>query len=143
MRSRQRGAAWLLALLLAGRLLDHFDLPFESHPGVRAPAGGALPLRAAPPDSAAPRELPPPAGRGADSTLPRPARAPLPAHSVAINRAGAAELQRLPGVGPVLAGRIIAQRDTHGPFRSPADLRAVRGIGPRTCARLAPLLRFD
>jgi competence protein ComEA len=49
----------------------------------------------------------------------------------------------LPRVGPVLAARIVAYRREHGSFRAAADLQGVPGIGPRTAARLAPLLRFD
>jgi len=47
-----------------------------------------------------------------------------------INRADAAELEELPGVGPVLALRIEEFRDQNGPFRTLADLQAVPGIGP-------------
>jgi competence protein ComEA len=38
----------------------------------------------------------------------------------------------LPGVGPVLARRIIADREQRGPFGSIANLRRVKGIGPRS-----------
>jgi competence protein ComEA len=48
---------------------------------------------------------------------------------VRINRADAVELQALPGVGPVLAERILAYRDEHGPFASVEDLLDVSGIG--------------
>ena len=48
---------------------------------------------------------------------------------VDLNRAGSEELQRLPGVGPVLAGRIIEHRDEHGAFESVEDLLDVPGIG--------------
>ena len=58
--------------------------------------------------------------------------------SVDLNRATALELDELPGVGPVLAGRIIAHRERRGPFRHPEELLAVRGIGPRLFARLRP-----
>jgi competence protein ComEA len=58
--------------------------------------------------------------------------------SVDLNRATAVDLDALPGVGPVLAGRIIAHRERHGPFRHPEELLAVRGIGPRLFARLRP-----
>lgn len=58
--------------------------------------------------------------------------------SVDLNRATAADLDALPGVGPVLAGRIIAHRERHGPFRHAEELLAVRGIGPRLFARLRP-----
>ena len=149
MRSRQRGAAWLLALLLAGRLLDRANLPFENRrrePAARAGEPRATPLPGTAADSVDDGAAPISAGgrrAAGDSTPAHPARATLPVTPVPINRAGAAELQRLPGVGPVLAGRILAHRDAHGAFRNLADLRAVRGIGPRTCERLAPLVRFD
>lgn len=149
MRSRQRGAAWLLALLVAGRLLDRLDLPFERRavsPGV---AGGTPTSPAAPPagTDGGRASVVTPVGAavraGTDSTPPPESRTVRDATPVAINRATPAELQRLPGVGPVLAGRILAHRRAHGPFRNLADLRAVRGIGPRTCERLASWVRFD
>lgn len=50
---------------------------------------------------------------------------------VNINRASIAQLDSLPGIGPVLAARIIEYRKTHGPFVAIEDLRKVRGIGTR------------
>jgi competence protein ComEA len=58
-----------------------------------------------------------------------------------LNAADAAALERLPGVGPVLARRIVAHRDVRGPFRSPEDLRQVPGLGESRLARLRPLVR--
>jgi competence protein ComEA len=49
--------------------------------------------------------------------------------TVNLNTATAAELQTLPGIGEVLAQRIIEYRDRHGGFRAVADLRQVEGIG--------------
>lgn len=49
---------------------------------------------------------------------------------VDLNRATAAELERLPGVGPVTAARIVVDREDHGPYESLEDLARVRGIGP-------------
>lgn len=46
-----------------------------------------------------------------------------------VNRATAAELEELPGVGPVLAERIVEYRDDHGPFLTLADLAQVPGVG--------------
>jgi competence ComEA-like helix-hairpin-helix protein len=46
------------------------------------------------------------------------------------NRSPIAELVRLPGIGEVLAGRIVAYRETHGRFDTIDDLLAVQGIGP-------------
>jgi competence ComEA-like helix-hairpin-helix protein len=62
---------------------------------------------------------------------------PPPPPRVAVNTASAVELEALPGVGPVLAGRIVAEREARGPFRGVADLERVAGIGPATAARLA------
>lgn len=59
---------------------------------------------------------------------------------VALNTATPTELERLPGIGPALAARIIAWRDSAGGFRDLNDLAKVRGIGPATLARLKPLL---
>jgi competence ComEA-like helix-hairpin-helix protein len=59
-----------------------------------------------------------------------------------LNRATAEELERLPGVGPALALRIIARRDSAGPFRTLQQLDSVRGVGPALLARLKPLLRL-
>jgi competence protein ComEA len=49
---------------------------------------------------------------------------------VDLNTAGAAELEALPGVGPVLAQRILDHREQHGPFGSVEELEDVPGIGP-------------
>ncbi len=57
-----------------------------------------------------------------------------------INRASAAELERLPGVGPALAQRIVAYRETHGPFRSVEDLANIAGISERMVAQWTDLI---
>lgn len=56
---------------------------------------------------------------------------------VDLNRASPAQLQELPGIGPALADRIVAHRETHGPFREPGDLRDVSGIGETRFQELA------
>lgn len=53
-----------------------------------------------------------------------------------LNAATAAELERLPGIGPVTAARIVVDRAEHGPYRKLEDLRRVRGIGPSTVEAL-------
>jgi competence protein ComEA len=59
---------------------------------------------------------------------------------VNLNTATVAQLQELPGVGPVLAQRIVDYRDRHGGFRSVDELREVTGIGEATFAELQPLV---
>ncbi|MEX2641127.1 MAG: helix-hairpin-helix domain-containing protein [Balneolales bacterium] len=47
-----------------------------------------------------------------------------------INKAGADQLKKLPGIGPVIAERIIAYRNEHGAFETMEQIRNVNGIGP-------------
>lgn len=58
-----------------------------------------------------------------------------------LNTATQTELETLPGVGPVTAGRIIAWREGHGTFSRVEELQEVDGIGPKTYAQLAALVR--
>jgi competence protein ComEA len=58
-----------------------------------------------------------------------------------LNTATAEDLEALPGVGPVLARRIIDYRQSRGPFQTIDDLLAVHGIGKKKLAQLAPLVR--
>ncbi|MFW3170213.1 helix-hairpin-helix domain-containing protein [Geodermatophilus sp. CPCC 206100] len=60
---------------------------------------------------------------------------------VDLNAATAADLDALPGIGPVLAQRIVDHREQQGPFRSVEQLDDVPGIGPATFAELAELVR--
>lgn len=55
---------------------------------------------------------------------------------VSLNAASPDELDELPGVGPVIAGRIVE----HRPYARIDDLMRVPGIGPRLLERLAPLV---
>ncbi len=55
---------------------------------------------------------------------------------VDINSAGALELEKLYRVSPRIAGRIIAERENNGPYRSLEDLETrIKEIGPKTTAR--------
>lgn len=54
------------------------------------------------------------------------------ARQVDVNTATVAELERLPGIGPSLAQRIIDDRAAHGPFQRPEELQRVKGIGSQT-----------
>jgi competence protein ComEA len=55
-----------------------------------------------------------------------------------LNTATAAQLETLPGVGPVTAERIIAWREQHGRFTNAAELQEISGIGVKTYAQLEP-----
>jgi competence protein ComEA len=56
---------------------------------------------------------------------------------VDLNTADVAQLDALPGIGPVLAQRIVDHRAQQGPFRDVQDLQDVPGIGPTILDRLA------
>lgn len=60
---------------------------------------------------------------------------------VDLNSADEAALNTLPGIGPALAGRILAWREEHGPFTSVEELDEVSGIGPAMLERLRDLVR--
>ena len=62
---------------------------------------------------------------------------------VNVNRATAVELEALPGIGPALARRIVADREAQGPFATVAALDRVSGIGPALLARLERLVTAE
>jgi competence protein ComEA len=99
------------------------------------------------------RGLPPPSPR-IDVISQSPRAAPVPLSTgqpiglgvsapIDLDRATAAELEALPRVGPALAHRIVANRDSAGPFGSIEALRRIRGLGPATIKLLAPLVTFS
>lgn len=59
---------------------------------------------------------------------------------VSLNAATAEQLETLPGIGPVLARRIVEHRIRYGSFQRLEDLLQVEGVGPRVLERLRPLL---
>jgi competence protein ComEA len=59
------------------------------------------------------------------------------------NRASQADLETLPGIGPVLARRIINYRRAHGPYKTIADLRKVSGIGRKKLGKIKPYLTIN
>jgi competence ComEA-like helix-hairpin-helix protein len=85
--------------------------------------------------------------RAPRDTVPAPNRSAMPKsttlpalQSVDVNSAPVEELQKLPGIGPALAQRIVSFRETHGDFKEPGDVCSVRGIGPRTLDRIRAYL---
>lgn len=143
-KDEARAAAFIAALLLVSGTVRWLDRPESitiDAPGVDLAALEAESARLAS------RAAPSSAGPGPSDPSPSRARA-LARTSAAgararldINRASVADLETLPRVGPVLAGRIVALRDSLGGFRDVAQLEQVRGIGPVMLEKLAPLVR--
>lgn len=65
-----------------------------------------------------------------------PGATQAPQGTVSINSADEAALDALPGIGPVTAARIVAERESSGPFASIDDLNRVSGVGPATIEAL-------
>ncbi|HEX8272674.1 MAG TPA: helix-hairpin-helix domain-containing protein [Longimicrobiaceae bacterium] len=106
----------------------------DSVPGV----GPALLAEIAPRVALAPA---PPVSRAASPPRASAApAAPAAAGPLDLNTATAAQLEALPGVGPALAGRIVAWRAANGRFRAPAELDRVPGIGEKSLRRILPLV---
>ena len=60
--------------------------------------------------------------------------------AVNINSAGQSELERLPGIGPSLAKKILDFRQKNGQFKTPNDLMAVPGIGEKKFEQIKSLI---
>lgn len=130
-------AAALEALNLAAPLHDGDRLHVPTRADVRSagrPAGGtgSASGSAAPAGSATPWITPASAGPAAGG--PR---------IVNINTADARTLETLPGIGPALAARIVADREARGPYARPEDLKRVTGIGDKNFEALRNLITTD
>ncbi|MBX3118263.1 MAG: helix-hairpin-helix domain-containing protein [Fimbriimonadaceae bacterium] len=78
------------------------------------------------------------ASRGQGSKKPK-----LPApNSISINSATAAQLETLPGIGPVTAAKIIEYRKANGSFKSIDELEKVKGIGPKKLEAVRKYVRL-
>ncbi len=73
---------------------------------------------------------------------PSGAEAILSGQLIDLNCAKPLDLEAFPGIGPVLAQRIVKYRLQNGPFRTVAALRKVRGVGSRLLRRISPLLHI-
>jgi competence protein ComEA len=116
----------------------------ERRPGARASGGNgrrSRTTRARPersPAAARVRAAPRERSRRGDGT-----RAPPNAGPVDVDVADAAALEALPGIGPALAERIVAERVTGGAYGSLEALAQVRGVGPKLLARLSSHVTFS
>ena len=133
----RRGAVVVLALFAIGTVWDlvHREPRMAPPmPGVSEVAAAAQLSSLPEPPAAIPDAASKPAG-----SLPRRGKSP-PSQPLPLATASAQDLARLPGIGPVLAQRIVDRRTTLGGFRSVEDLLAVPGIGPRLYERIRPWL---
>ena len=152
-REMRAGLAFVLVSLLVGsgfrewrrssevrfadlvRDLDTGETARPGRPGDR-PSGGA--------DANAKDTTSPPgparAGTARSSRSRRASEPALRPHGIDLDRATAAELERLPGIGPSLAARIVAERDRNGPYGGADALLRVPGIGPRKLELIRPYL---
>lgn len=71
---------------------------------------------------------------------PASSTAPGAASVVSLNQATEQDLDALPGIGPVTAKSIVAWRQQHGSFTKVDELQEIDGIGPKTFAKLKPLV---
>jgi len=128
--SERRLVVLLLALAVVGHLAKlAVGRPEEAPGAIRLLRGGS---------ASAPGAL------EAQRALVERVASPLaPGERIDADRADAVEFARLPGVGPVLAKRIVAERGRAGPFRSLSGLDRVPGIGPALLAELGPHVSFS
>ena len=63
-----------------------------------------------------------------------------PAQPININTANSEELQLVPGIGPVTAGKILQMRKSYGAFKSVDDLLAIRGFGEKRLDKMRKYL---
>lgn len=143
MFSWSRGEMWLAVVLSALLVLGGAGHLWLSY--VRLQGATVVVEAAAGPDPADGAE-------SADETLPSAAGESDPTDApgvesvdtrININTASASELQRLPGIGPALAARIIEYRKAWGPFAKVEDIMEVSGIGPRKFEDIKNLIKVD
>jgi competence protein ComEA len=142
--SERRGALVLVVLLLIGAAHDLWrarDPAAERAAAAREGPAAAAETQPRPADADPDAPESARADGAPDSSRPAPPQPPArpPRRGpVDLNRAPARELDALPGIGPVLAERIVLQRRRYGPFTGIDELLAVRGVGPRLLERIRP-----
>ncbi|MDQ3537448.1 MAG: ComEA family DNA-binding protein [Actinomycetota bacterium] len=126
-----RPRAALEALNLARPLADGEQLLVGDRRSSAPPASAATP--------SAPSATPSPGSTPAPGSTTAPGASPG-VSPISLNQATAAQLELLPEIGPVLAGRIISHREQIGGFTAVEQLRDVSGIGEKTFQALAGLV---
>ncbi|MBW3634470.1 MAG: helix-hairpin-helix domain-containing protein, partial [Chloroflexi bacterium] len=96
------------------------------------------------PASPPPRQTAPNAPLAAPRPKPAPVNTPRQdvAHTMDLNTAAESDLASLPGIGPVLAKRIVAERSSRGGFSNVEQLAEI-GVPPHVVVRLRPLVAFS
>lgn len=87
-------------------------------------------------------ETPPPIAAPA-TTAPSSGDTAVQGEVINVNTATAEQLETLPRIGEVMAGRIIAYREANGRFNTLEDLLNISGIGPATLEGLRGLVKFE
>jgi competence ComEA-like helix-hairpin-helix protein len=135
--SSERKALVFFGLVIALGTVSRVVRVRSSHSSVDASAREALETQLAAADSA--RHANFGKGKGRRKIPPAPTR-----HAkVDLDVAGEPEIEALRGVGPSLARRIVAERDSFGPFGSLEGLKRVRGVGPALVAKLDSTVTFS
>lgn len=130
-RAERSGALMVLGLFALGAAWDLWQI---HRPPPKVTDAGPAPIVAS---------APAPAIAGDPVVAPPAPPGTAVPNRIDLNRADAAELDQLPGIGPVLASRIVEHRRQAGPYRSVEELLAVRGIGPALLGRLRDRVRVD
>ncbi|HEX6573594.1 MAG TPA: helix-hairpin-helix domain-containing protein, partial [Gemmatimonadaceae bacterium] len=104
--------------------------------GVPASAKAALERQISVVDSARKK------GRRSKPKKPKPLETAAPA-IIDLDVATAEEIETIRGIGPSLAKRIVADRDSLGPFGSLDELQRVKGVGPKLARNVAPSVTFS
>lgn len=125
-------SADLAAINLARVVADGEQIQVPKPGQTMSPPAGATGVVPGASAGAAPGPVAPGPAAGAGGTA--------PGALVNLNSADVAGLDALPGVGPVLAGRVVDWRTQNGRFSSVEELGEVSGIGPKVLARLRPLV---
>ncbi len=143
----------VVLLVLVGAFVAGLGITFFRREPVPAPrfdysaSDAEFARRSAAPRGAAGARAPGSQGPGAmaDSTGPSgvsktrgAARKAGPMVPIDVNSAGERELMALPGIGEVIAGRIVRYRAEHGAYRELRDLLKVKGIGKKKLEHIAP-----